>query len=169
MNKKEIDEKALAYHEAGHAVLALYFDFSFTGVSIVENSYSLGRVLLNKFYLPVDCEENDDTRATLDRFVQVALGGPLAESKFTGEKSKFDGDDMEKCDRLIEQYWGRIPKIAQSYFEFMKALTESRFFSLDSRERPVNSDLWKKVKEIALKLIKHTTLTFEDVEKIYYK
>ena len=167
MNTKQADEKALAYHEAGHAIIALHFDFSFTEVSILESSQSLGRVVLNKFSLPVDCETNDDTRAMLDKFIQVILAGGIAESKFTGKKSKLDTDDLRKCYELTEQYWGRIQNVQQTYFEFMKALTASMFVSLNAREQKINSRLWKKVERIAKNLLKHKTINFEDVEKIY--
>lgn len=167
MNTK--DETALAYHEAGHAILALYLEFTFTEASIVENSHSLGRVLIDKFHLPIDCENDDQTRALLDRYIQVTLAGPIAESKYTGKRSKYDINDIEKCIGFIIQYWGGIAAVQQTYFDFMKALTASRFLSLNARGKEIGSSLWKKVEQVAKKLIKDKTLSFEDIEKIYYK
>lgn len=169
MNNGKIENNALAYHEAGHAIIALYFNFSFEEASIIENSSSLGRVLINKFHFPIEFEESDETRATLDKYIQVILAGPIAESKFTGEASILDSNDIEKCTGLIQQYWGLLESVTQTYFDFMKALTSSRFVTLNSKEKLIDSYLWKKVQLVAKKLIKYKSLTFEEIEEIYFR
>lgn len=154
MDTTKINKIALAYHEAGHAIVSIFLEIPFSSVSIIETQTTLGRVLLEKLHLPFNYENDAETRKLLDKIIQITLAGSIAETKFTGEKSQFGDDDIRKCILLINQFWGSIPKLQQTYFDFMKALTESHFTVLNARQKSTDSLLWKKVKTVTKQLLR---------------
>ena len=75
--------EATAYHEAGHAVLALILDRPVKRVTIVADREKLGSCEFGKAVF----RPSEDW---LEREILIALGGIAAEAKFTGDYS-WDG------------------------------------------------------------------------------
>jgi ATP-dependent Zn protease len=94
------DEKSTAYHEAGHAVLALLLERSVQYVSILPNREHLGICEFGKG----TTRRSEDW---LEREILIALAGIAAEAKFTGNYA-WDGAarDQKYVERLAVQRAG---------------------------------------------------------------
>ena len=92
----EDEKRVIAYHEAGHAVLAHIVGRGMTihKVTIVPRGGALGY----NMYLPTD-ERVLATRDDLITRIVVLLGGRAGEQVALGEVSNGAGDDLERCDR----------------------------------------------------------------------
>jgi ATP-dependent Zn protease len=93
-------QEATAYHEAGHAVLALVLERPVTRVSILPNRDSLGVCEFGKsVFRP--------SKDWLEREILIALGGIAAEARFTGNYA-WDGAarDQQYVRRLAIQRAG---------------------------------------------------------------
>jgi ATP-dependent Zn protease len=78
-----------AYHEAGHAVLAIHHRRPFIQVSIEPAKGSSGRIVKRwhpEAFRP-DIDLNRQASARIEREVLVSMGGMTAEARFTGRKN----------------------------------------------------------------------------------
>jgi len=94
------DEQATAYHEAGHAVLALLLERTVQHVSILPNREHLGICEFGKGSV----RRSEDW---LEREILIALGGIAAEARLTGDYA-WDGAarDQKYVERLAVQRAG---------------------------------------------------------------
>jgi ATP-dependent Zn protease len=94
------DEQATAFHEAGHAVLALLLGRAVQHVSILPNRDHLGICAFGKGSV----RRSEDW---LEREILIALGGIAAEARFTGNYA-WDGAarDQKYVERLAVQRAG---------------------------------------------------------------
>ena len=76
------DRKLAAYHEAGHVVIAWYYNIHTVAVSIVKDRHTNGEShLLSHFRRLPDLQLHQ-----LERELDVNMAGVAAEEKLTGEK-----------------------------------------------------------------------------------
>jgi hypothetical protein len=84
--------KQITYHEAGHAVMALWLRCRFRHVSIIpdENEGSEGHILQGKTadFDPEIRDPSSEIRFHLERLAMVSLAGNAAECILTGRKCK---------------------------------------------------------------------------------
>jgi ATP-dependent Zn protease len=93
-------DEATAYHEAGHAVVALALGRPVHQVSILPNSEHLGRCDFRKGAF----RPSEDW---LEREILIALGGLAAEARFTGDYAwEGAGRDRQYVRRLAVQRAG---------------------------------------------------------------
>jgi cell division protease FtsH len=102
----EDEKRVIAYHEAGHAVLAHIVGRGMTihKVTIVPRGQALGY----NMYLPTD-ERVLATRDDLITNIVVLLGGRAGEQVALGEVSNGAGDDLERCTAIARAMvfdWG---------------------------------------------------------------
>ena len=100
------EKRVIAYHEAGHAVLAHIVGRGMTihKVTIVPRGQALGY----NMYLPTD-ERVLATRDDLITNIVVLLGGRAGEQVALGEVSNGAGDDLERCTAIARAMvfdWG---------------------------------------------------------------
>src|SRR3954468_24925411 len=135
-------DEVTAYHEAGHAVIALALGRTIHKVSVLPNRERLGECRFGK----------GNARATddwLEREILIALGGMAAEARFTGTYATDEAkEDLRvvrrlalerKSDRAVERYEQRM----LGKVEYMLA----------------DEGTWKAVELIAAELIKHGTIS----------
>jgi hypothetical protein len=88
--------KRIAYHEAGHAVVAFVLHRRFTHVSIIPDDTNLGHVRTPK--LPPAFQPDSDysgaTRKLCEKEAMVSLGGPIAERVKIG-RTMWKGADSD--------------------------------------------------------------------------
>src|SRR5437764_34053 len=131
-------DEVTAYHEAGHAVVALALGRTIHKVSVLANRERLGECRFGKSH----ARPADDW---IEREILIALAGPAAEARFTGtfanEEAKEDLRFVRrlalerKSDRAVERYEQRmLDKV-----EYMLA----------------DEGTWKAVEAIAAELMKH--------------
>jgi hypothetical protein len=131
-----------AYHEAGHAVIALALGRTIHKVSVLPNRERLGECRFGK----------GNVRATddwLEREILIALGGLAAEARFTGTYANEEAaQDLRfvrrlalerKSDRAVERYEQRM---------------------LDKVEYMLSDEgTWRAVELIASELVKHGAIS----------
>lgn len=135
-------DEVTAYHEAGHAVIALALGRTIHKVSALPNRERLGECRFGKG----NAKPTDDW---LEREILIALGGLAAETRFTGAYAT-DGAAQDlrfvrrlalerKSERAVERYEQRM---------------------LDKVEYMLADDgMWNAVCLIAAELLKHGTIS----------
>lgn len=109
-------DEATAYHEAGHAVLALVLGRPVHKVSVLPNRERLGEVRFGTG----SAKPTDDW---LEREILIALAGPLAEARFTGTFGHAEAaQDLRFVRRLALQR--KSERAAERYEQRMSAKAE---------------------------------------------
>lgn len=135
-------DEVTAYHEAGHAVIALALGRTIHKVSVLPNRERLGECRFGKG----NARPTDDW---LEREILIALSGMAAEARFTGiyatDEAKEDLRFVRrlalerKSDRAVERYEQRM---------------------LSKVESMLNDEgTWKAVELIAAELLKHGAIS----------
>ncbi len=101
-------ERATAYHEAGHAVIAVLCGERLTGVEIVGDDHHLGSVDALRLGLePAAGVDPAVPTAPVERRLLCVLAGPVAESIITGEPAWDEhSGDLDVAVRLALQVTG---------------------------------------------------------------
>ena len=140
--EQQSHDEVTAYHEAGHAVIALALGRTIHKVSVLPNRERLGECRFGK----------GNARATddwLEREILIALGGLAAEARHTGTYAMDEAkEDLRfvrrlalerKSDRAVERYEQRM----LAKVEYMLA----------------DEGNWKAVVLIASELLKHGSIS----------
>ena len=174
------DEKErTAYHEAGHAIVALATPNSFPvhQATIVPHSNALGLVLSHP-----DKDINHMSKNMLQAKIDMALGGFMAEELKYGSENVSTGpaSDLKAINQLARQMvisgFGSRTGFFQQSNEFESSELAKQNFEEDVKEilaeskdrvrklLEVNSGAWE---AIAKALIEHENLNREQLEEIY--
>ena len=177
----EDEKERTAFHEAGHAIVALATPESFPvhQATIVPHSNSLGLVLS----LP-DRDINHMSKNMLQAKIDMALGGFLAEEIKYGPENVSTGpsSDLKMINQLARQMvlsgFGHKTNFFQLSDQMESSELAKQNFEDDVKEilsesrirvrklLDVNKDAWK---AIAVALIKHENLNREQLEEIFRK
>lgn len=142
-----------AHHEAGHAVVALGFGAAIRRASIKPDAGSAGRVTFRRRF-------RDPERSLL-----ITLAGPFAQRRFAPKSNwrrhvgsgRSDFDIVRKIIRELHGKGGR-GTLAQKYLVYMEALADS---AVDY--------WWHDIKAVAKALLKHETLTGDEIGAVIRK
>jgi ATP-dependent Zn protease len=135
-------DEVTAYHEAGHAVVALALGRTVHKVTVLPNRERLGECRFGKG----NARPTDDW---LEREILIALGGLAAEARFTGSYATAEAEqDLQFVRRLAlerksERAVGRYEQRMLDKVEYMLA----------------DEGTWKAVELIAAELVKHGTIS----------
>ena len=143
-------DEITAYHEAGHAVIALALGRTIHKVSVLPNRERLGECRFGKG----NARPTDDW---LEREILISLGGMAAEARFSGtyatDAAKEDLRFVRrlarerKSDRAVERYEQRM---------------------LDKVEAMLaDEETWAAVVRIAAELMKHGTISGRAARHLY--
>ena len=186
----ETEKRSVAYHEAGHALLAELLPHSdpLQKVSIIPRGRAMGATE----QIPEEDRHNLNRNYLLDR-IGVILGGRVAEKIVFEDISTGAGDDLKKATQLARRMvcqWGMSEKLGPVTFRhgephpFLgKELSEPRDFSehtarlIDEEIRNILSETEKKavtlltknretLDHIARQLLEHETLNREELNQI---
>lgn len=150
MEQTQPHDAVTAYHEAGHAVVALALGRTIHKVSVLPNRERLGECRFGKG----DARTTDDW---VEREILIALGGMAAEARHTGTYAHDEAaQDLRfvrrlalerKSDRAVERYEQRmLDKV-----EYMLA----------------DEGTWKAVELIAAELLKHGAISGRAARHLY--
>ena len=135
-------DEVTAYHEAGHAVVALALDRPVHRVSVLPNRERLGQCEFQKG--PFKPSED-----WLEREILIALAGFAAEARHTGTYNTHEADhDLRYVRRLVLQR--KLERAAARYEERMLSKVEA-MLSDDAT--------WRAVELIAAELLKHGVIS----------
>lgn len=143
-------DEITAYHEAGHAVVALALDRPVHRVSVLPNRERLGQCEFGKSrYRP--------SEDWLEREILIALGGYAAEARHTGTYGTEEADhDLRYVRRLVLQR--KSERAAARYEERMLAKVEA-ILADDAN--------WRAVELIAAELLKHGVISGRAARHFY--
>jgi hypothetical protein len=144
-------EIATAYHEAGHAVVAIALRKNVERVSIEPNQLRLGQCKLKKGV-------HGPLKDAVETEVLILLGGVVAESRHTGE---YDWDaahgDVQHIRDLLQSRSGG-PRQMNRY--------EQRL--IDKAEHLLDQPgVWTAVERVAADLLRNTTISGRAVRYLY--
>ena len=142
--RKEIDKRTLtAYHEAGHAVMALLMGRSVQKVSIIPSQNRLGVCTIQK-------GRAKQVQDKLEAEILILLAGMAAEGRKSG-KYNLEGaaQDLKHVEKLAMSRSGNI-KAAQKFFN--KMLDKTQHLLSDKAT-------WKAVKVIAAELLENESIS----------
>ncbi len=188
----EEEKKMVAYHEAGHTLIALMLPGAdpLSKVTIIPRGRSLGATE----QLPVEDRHNLGKKYLLDR-IAVMIGGRAAEQEVFGDITSGAGDDLKQATRLARRMvcqWGMSEKIGPVVFKkgephpFLgRELTEEKDYSeataqlIDAEIKRILQECEEKARKIlqenreqldllAGELIKKETLDARDIERLLH-
>jgi plasmid stabilization system protein ParE len=142
MTDPQQHNEVTAYHEAGHAVIALCLDRPVHRVSILPNRERLGHCEFGKGRF----KPSEDS---LEREILIALAGMAAEARHTGTYQMNEADrDLRYVRRLALERKG--PRAAPRYEERMLAKVEAML---------ADDATWHAVELIVAELMKHGVIS----------
>ncbi len=186
---RKIEEKervATAYHEAGHAVLQVLLPDAdpLHKVTIIPRGQSLGSTLS----MP-EKDRYGYSKKWLEATMRVLCGGRIAEERKTGDVSSGAAMDIQMLTgmaRAMVLQWGmsdRVGFVRYSGVDNREMFMPEREYSeetgrvIDEEIRRFSNEAyndarrlpeanWEKVEGVALALLKHETLTAEEVKRL---
>jgi cell division protease FtsH len=182
------EKRAIAYHEAGHAVISWLLEYAhpLVKVTIVPRGKALGAA----WYLPE--ERQLTTSAQILDEMCSALGGRAAEALIFNQISTGALNDLEKVTRqayAMVSYFGMSSKVGnisffdstgQSEYSFHKPYSEKTAELIDNEVSSIVEDQYERAKKIlsenkekhamvAELLLEKEVIFGEDLEKIFGK
>ena len=137
------DQIATAYHEAGHAVVALCLGRPVQRVSILPNHIRLGQCEIQKGTFRA-------SRDALETEILILLGGPAAEARVTGQF----------CVQGAAQDLRGVRKLIQRRASGEKQVDRLERRMLDKAEHLLGqSGIWLAIQKIAGELLIRTTIS----------
>jgi cell division protease FtsH len=187
---KDEEKKVIAYHEAGHALMALLLPGAdpLEKVSIIPRGRALGATE----QIPEEDRRNLSRQYLLDR-IAVMLGGRAAEKITYQDVSSGAGDDLKKATELARRMvcqWGMSDRLGPVTFRqgephpFLgREIAEQRDFSehtarvIDEEVQKITLGMLKKAEEVLEKnkdkleslveaLLEHESLSREEIDDL---
>jgi hypothetical protein len=128
-----------AYHEAGHAVIALALSVTRLHVSIEPKGSSLGRVV----HLGLPGPDDDSA-------ILISLAGPLAQRRFAPD-SEWPTNDLAAVDEIVAARVGTAAERAEN------------LASLCDHAVRIVDHFWEDITVTANALLKRTTMTGDEI------
>ncbi len=118
--------EALAYHEAGHAVLCWEERVRLKGASIVPDRTSAGRITHSHPLKGINPELDSSThsRVRMEKMVRILLAGTIAQRKFNakGYRHYHGRQDHERATDLLMHYTGSTEEV-EAYINLLYVQT----------------------------------------------
>jgi ATP-dependent Zn protease len=150
METPQSHDEVTAYHEAGHAVVALALGRTVHKVSVLPNRERLGECRFGK----------GDARATddwVEREILIALGGMAAEARHTGTYATAEAaQDLRFVRRLARER--KSDRAVERYEQRMLSKVEAML---------ADEGTWKAVEDIAAELVKHGSISGRAARHLY--
>ena len=188
MSMSDEEKKFTAYHESGHALIALLVPASdpIHKVTIIPRGGALGMVVR----LP-EKDKISISKTELMSNIKVAMGGRAAEEVIFGDGNITTGasQDIRQATSIAKKMiikWGMSEKLGFRsfydsegyYFEASDQVSQKTAETIDAEIKALMDSAYKEVKELVLKhkneleritskLLEMETLTGDDVKKIF--
>ncbi|MGC3969956.1 MAG: cell division protein FtsH [Pirellulales bacterium] len=145
------EDVATAYHEAGHAAIALILRRPIERVSIEPNQVRLGHCTLRK-------SVHGPMKDSVETEILILLGGIGAEARHTGDYNwEAASDDMRTVRRLLEMRSGNDRQLKR---------TQNRL--LDKAEHLLDEPgMWTAIERIAAELLRYRSVSGRGVRHIF--
>jgi ATP-dependent Zn protease len=160
--RAEVELRATAYHEAGHAVAAIHQRIPLHGVTIKPEGDSLGRTthanLLKNRHIDWDASAANERR--MERQVAMSLAGPAAEQRFRSRhrlrkfNSEQSRDDYDEAIGLIDRFTGSNNQ------------TQRRLDEFQAHASAFVRDHWNEIRAVAEALLHRTRLSSQAIRRV---
>ena len=148
--------KATAFHEAGHAVMALILDRAISKVTIAPGQSHLGVQRLGACHLQKGRSKN--SQDFLEDEVMILLAGMVAESQITGQY----------CHQGAAQDLRFVRRMLASRNEGERQIERLERRLLNKTEHHLlDKNAWDAVERIAKELIQHETISGRAAKHLY--
>lgn len=160
--KKVTELERIAYHEAGHVVMAYVLRQKFHFITIDpekldENTGGLVRLVHSNKHLETIKFGGFGSWALTEKQIKITLGGEVASGLFVGRKSwKLAEDDVQACLSLTEKQCGDEEE-ANAYLNWLL---------LSVRNELNLPDNWVRVRAVAEALMEKKTLNYRKAREI---
>ena len=166
--------KNVAYHEAGHVVIAWYYSIHCVGVSIAREQDSTAQILglFGKVALQA---------YQLERELDIAMAGAVAEEKIIGKKlSGWGGNDYINAVKIAAQWSEQTGKTFDDAYladisievdQITGCLFSAVFldeFAANVRQLMNRTHIWGCVEAVAHQLLKQSVLSSQEITDIIY-
>jgi len=153
--RTERQRRAVAYHEAGHAVMRLHLGRRLVRVTIKPKGDSLGHMLQPKTKIDIQWFGEDwRTRRWAETEIMVSMAGPEAEKRLTGRRNNAgavsDGENV-----------ANVAMKAEGDGELATAFI--RWLELKVAACLASPAVWVQVEAVAAALLERETLSGEEV------
>ena len=175
-----IERKESAYHEAGHAVIAWYYNNPPLSISIVKEGDILGGCqFMDKIGKVPKLEIHQ-----LERALDISMAGAAAVEKLTGKKitgTGWGGNDYINAVKMAELWAQLAEKALDDVYLIDMSIDEDGItghlfsgdfldeFGVHVRELMTRPHIWECVEAVARELLKKTNLMGEEVSDIISK
>lgn len=167
----------IAYHEAGHAVVALYYARGVNGISVGQPTPEESHVYHDP-PRPIGNIRIDPENlvavwplAVEDVFIEcrIILGGPIAQAMYQGKSVREidlgqDGEDFLSILKYLEDTRRTVPALQNVDLSYKQGTLEKLLLEAST----VLKQRWATVERLAGELLKRQKLTREDVVSIVY-
>jgi hypothetical protein len=172
-------KKAIAHHEAGHAVIARILDVGVTRATIVASDSGKGSADVVRHAFPLTAGKDTMTRITaLETDAKVCFGGPEAQNRY---RPLTDGQTRQAWESLwaddFEEIWTRIgmaiklkhgeeptggfkldaAEVAEGNVLFERLLTETEILV---------EQYWPAIQRVATALLDRLSLTQDEIDAL---
>jgi hypothetical protein len=168
----------IAYHEAGHAVLALYYARNVIGISVGQPIPEESHVYHNPPRPTIGNSRIDPDNLTAvwplaveDAFIEcrILLGGSIAQAIHEGKSVREielgqDGEDFLNVLKYLEDTRRAVPALQNADLSYKQGMLERLLLETFA----VLRQRWVAVERLAGELVKRRELTGEDVVSIVY-
>ena len=169
--------KNVAYHEAGHVVIAWYYSIDCVGVSIAKEQDSFGAAQILGLFGKVPLKTHQ-----LERELDIAMAGAAAEEKIIGKKLKgWGGNDYINAVKIAAQWSEQtgnpfddayLIDISKEVDQITGCLFSAVFldeFAANVRHLMSRAHIWGCVEAVARELLNKTVISSEEVIDIISK
>lgn len=160
MRRSARELESTAYHEAGHAVIAMHFRRAIRYVTIEATDTSYGHVLKTPMPPSFDPQNEIDARTMrrIEAEILVSLAGLAAESRFTGRRNLRAASGDYRFAVEMAAYAYNFGPVAGKYVEFLEAR---------AMQLMAGPAVWVKVEAMAKALLAHKRLDAKQARAIY--
>jgi hypothetical protein len=152
--------RAIAYHEAGHAVMCWHEQIGIDVASIIPAPGSLGHVQHRSVLDGIDlaCDNSLEGRARAESLIRIALAGSVAQRRIhpRGFRHYNSQADYETAANVLSHLAGPDDELA-AYWHLLQIHTKT-ILNLEY--------VWERVQRIADALLEAKTLSSEELETL---
>lgn len=157
---RKTGRRAVAYHEAGHAVMRLELSRRLSRVTIRPRGDILGHTKQRRSELDVDYFDPRDWRLTrwAQTEIMCALAGPEAERRLTGRRNNSGARSDDECVLDVAlQAEGYGDERRNAYVTWLK---------LKVRDWVAAPPVWAQIEALAKALLERDTLSGDEVRQV---